>query len=193
MNFLAHCYLSCASEDMLIGNIITDFTNKKEADMYKGGIKEGIELHRKIDTFTDKHDASLELRSLLRKRHGKYASVVVDLVWDYFLCQNWNRYSGTTLRAFADSIYPIILKNKEVLPSNLKKKINNMIKDDFLLAYENSSRMKKSLQWMDNRVKYPSNFIGAVNDVQENYDLIEKLFVGFFQDLINYVDTECNC
>ncbi len=193
MNFLAHCYLSCSNEDMLIGNIITDFTNKRQADAYTGEIQKGIELHRKIDNYTDKHSASLELRSLLRKRHGKYASVVVDLVWDYFLCQNWSLYSGATLRDFADSIYPIVLKNKDSLPNNLKGRINNMISDDFLLAYKNKDRMLRSLQWMDNRVKYPSNFVGAINDIEENEDLTQTLFITFFQDLVNYVEIECGC
>ena len=193
MNFLAHCYLSCSNEDMLIGNIITDFTNKRQADAYTGEIQKGIELHRKMDNYTDKHSASLELRSLLRKRHGKYASVVVDLVWDYFLCQNWSLYSGATLRDFADSIYPIVLKNKDSLPNNLKGRINNMISDDFLLAYKNKDRMLRSLQWMDNRVKYPSNFVGAINDIEENEDLTQTLFITFFQDLVNYVEIECGC
>jgi len=193
MNFLAHCYLSCSNEDMLIGNLITDFTNKKQADTYVDGIKEGIDLHRKIDNYTDKHEASLKLRKLLRKRHGKYASVVVDLVWDYFLCKNWSHFSGDTLRGFADSIYPIIVKNYDVLPGNLKAKITTMIDDDFLLAYQNKTRMLRSLKWMDNRVKYPSNFVGAIDDISENEELIEGLFMQFFQDLVSYVDVQCNC
>jgi len=177
MNFLAHCYLSCSDEETLIGNIITDFTNKKEADSYIGGIQKGIILHRKIDAYTDKHEASLELRAMLRPRHGKYASVVVDLVWDYFLCQNWSRYSGETLDEFVNTLYPVL----------------SMIEDDFLLAYKNENRMLRSLEWMDNRVKYPSNFIGAINDIKENKAEIQLLFLRFFQDLIDYVDSECGC
>lgn len=193
MNYLAHCYLSCSDEDLMIGNLITDFLKKSEVSDYSGRVLEGIDLHRKIDTFTDKHPASLELRALLRKRHGKYASVVVDLVWDYMLCQNWKDYSGTDLDAFAAPIYEIVKKRKDELPNRFASKLENMINSDFLLSYRNVDRMRSSLQWMDKRVNFPSNFVGAILDVQENEAQINEWFKSFFPDVIAFVDEQCGC
>ena len=126
MNYLAHCYLSCSQEDILIGNFMTDFLKKKEEANYSGKVLEGIHLHRSIDTFTDAHPASLELRALLRPRHGKYAPVVVDLIWDYFLCLNWDKFSGTTLTDFNKDMYEILLKRKDELPEKLNKRIDKI-------------------------------------------------------------------
>jgi len=193
MNYLAHCYLSCSDEDLLLGNLITDFLNKSEESNYSGRVLEGIQLHREIDTYTDKHPASLELRALLRKRHGKYAPVVVDLIWDFMLCQHWKDYSGSDLDSYAAPIYEMIQKRKEELPRRFKSKLESMITANFLLSYRNEDTMRSSLQWMDRRVNFPSDFEGAILDVRENLDLITQLFKTFFADLIAFVDTKCRC
>lgn len=193
MNYLAHCFLSCSDEDLMMGNIITDFMKKKEEKNYTGKVLEGIRLHRQIDTYTDSHSASLDLRKMLRKRHGKYASVVVDLVWDYMLCTNWDHYSDTDIHSFAQPIYEILLKRKVELPASFNKKIEAMVQDDFLLSYSTTEKMRKSLQWMDQRVNFPSDFEGAIIDVRENYGQIEDLFNQFFPDLISFVELNCKC
>jgi len=193
MNYLAHCYLSCSEEDILIGNFMTDFLKKSEEENYSGRVLAGIELHRKIDDYTDKHPASLELRALLRKRHGKYAPVVVDLVWDYFLSINWSQYSGSALADFNNEMYAILSKRKEELPAKLKSKIDNMINHDFLMSYANKDYMLKSLTWMDQRVKFKSAFTETILDIEENYEQIDQLFGQFFPELIAYSESFCNC
>jgi len=193
MNFLAHCYLSCSDEDLLMGNLITDFMRKSEEQNYKGQVLAGIQLHRSIDSFTDKHPASLELRKMLRKRHDKYASVVVDLIWDRLLCLKWTNYSGSTLKEFVKPVYKTLVDRRKELPAKFEKKLDGMIKSDFLLAYSSESRMKNALEWMDNRVKFPSNFVGAVHDLKENEAKIDELFKVFFPDVIAHVDAICNC
>ncbi len=193
MNFLAHCFLSCTNEDVLIGNFITDFIRKSEESNYSGDIMEGILLHRKIDEFTDQHKASLQLRRILRSRHGKYASVVVDLVWDYYLSINWDHFSGVSLIEFCERNYDLLIKRKDEFPARLHSKIEDMIVGDFLASYSNKERMLSALGWLDNRVKFKSNFTGALEDIQENEELIQKLFMEFFPEIIVYVDQQCTC
>ena len=161
---------------------------KSEEKNYSGRVLEGIQLHRKIDTYTDAHPASLALREMLRKRHGKYASVVVDLIWDYYLCKHWAHYSGSELRSFVEDVYVLIRNRREELPAKFERRLDGMLEADFLMSYSNKDRMRSALSWMDNRVKYPSNFVGAMDDVEE-YDMaIENLFQDFFPDLIGFVD-----
>ena len=193
MNYLAHCFLSCSDEDLLLGNVITDFMRKKEEQNYHGRVLEGIRLHRKIDNYTDSHEASLLLRKLLRTRHGKYASVVVDLVWDYMLCLHWSDYSGTPLDVFIAPIYEMLIRRKKELPLAFRTKIDSMVDSDFLLSYQSKSKMRSSLEWMDRHVNFPSDFVGAIHDVEENFDYIERLFRRFFPDLIAFVDSHCDC
>jgi len=193
MNFLAHSYLSCSNEEILIGNLITDFLSKKEELEYEGDVLLGIKLHRHIDEFTDKHPASLELRQILRKHHGKYASVVVDLVWDRCLSINWNLYSGADLKNFTTEVYEVLERNLQTLNPQISKRFKAMIEGDFLMAYSNTERTKKSLLWMDNRAKYRSNFIHALIDFEDNRSTIQDLFTEFFPDVIKSTEIFCAC
>ena len=186
MNYLAHCYLSGSDEELLIGNFMTDFMQKKEEANYSGTVLKGIELHRAIDTFTDQHPASLELRASLRKRHGKYASVVVDLIWDYLLCKHWSSYSDTPLTVFNSRMYEILLRRKEQLPHRLKARIEGMVEGDFLMSYATKENMLKSLQWMDKRVNFNSAFPSAILDLEENEMAYQQLFLKFFPELVDH-------
>jgi len=172
---------------------MTDFLKKKEEAHYSGRVLDGINLHRQIDSFTDKHPASLQLRALLRPRHGKYASVVVDLIWDYYLSTNWKDYSGASLTNFNKEMYAILSKRKNEFPEKLKAKIDKMIENNFLMAYANKENMAVSLQWMDGRVKFKSAFSEALLDIEENDEIISQLFKSFFPDLIAHSETFCNC
>src|SRR5947207_2830586 len=51
MNFLAHAFLSFNDPGLLVGNMIADSVKGKEADNYPDRIRQGILLHREIDSF----------------------------------------------------------------------------------------------------------------------------------------------
>jgi acyl carrier protein phosphodiesterase len=55
MNFLAHAYLSFGNDDLIIGNMISDFVKGKKRYDFPLPVQNGIELHRRIDAFTDAH------------------------------------------------------------------------------------------------------------------------------------------
>jgi len=155
MNYLAHCYLSGKNEDLLLGNFMTDFLQKKEERNYKDIVLLGIQLHRAIDTFTDQHPATLD-------------------------------YSDTPLPEFNAKMYEILLRRRKELPAKLNARIQHMVESDFLMAYSNKDRMRRSLQWMDKRVNFESAFHSAVEDVKENEEYFEQLFSKFFPELVDH-------
>jgi len=193
LNFLAHCYLSCSDEDLLVGNFIADFIPGAAAEGYSPAVLEGIQLHRSIDSYTDRHSESLELRSILRQRHGKYASVAVDLVWDYYLCRNWASYSGLSLEEFARQHYTLLDRYRSVFPESLALRFDAMVDNDFLLAYNGIERARKSLAWMDRRTRFPSRFKELVLDIDKHDRDFDRMFNRFFPDIIQYVENSCSC
>lgn len=83
MNYMAHIYLSHGKEEQLLGNFIADFVGNKDLVNYGKKVIEGIMLHRKIDSFTDNHDIVRKGTKRLRSIQGKYAPVVIDIIYDY--------------------------------------------------------------------------------------------------------------
>jgi len=156
-------------------------------------ILEGINLHKKIDQFTDTHPVWKASKGKFYKRHGKYAAVLTDMVYDVYLIRNWKRYTGEPLDQFTAEIYPLLLKHKEVMPSKLKGMIDKMVADNFLMRYTTQEGLQASLTYMDKRTKFPSRFSEAILDIEENDEALNKEFNSFFPELIAFVDAECDC
>lgn len=193
MNHLAHFFLSCENDDLLIGNFIADFIRNKEVTTFSEAVQEGIFLHRKIDTFTDNHKIVRQGTQRLRQYHGKYAPVILDVLYDNILIKNWHLYSGQNLKDFTQSVYIILQERFDELPLKLQKRIPNMIASDWLYQYGTDLGLRFVFQKMDERTKFPSNFVAAVEHFNEDYKLYEKEFNLFFPDLMEFVEKECAC
>ncbi len=186
MNYLAHIYLSFDDDQIMIGNFIADFLKNKEVEALPLSIRNGVELHRKIDSFTDTHPIFRSSTKLFHERHGKYASVLTDIYYDLLLINNWTLYSQESLKNFTERQYPILLKYKKHLPKKLKIRIDKMIEDKFLLRYSTPKGLMWSLEWMDKRTKFPSRFVESIKDFQKNEVILNQHFNEYFPLLIEY-------
>lgn len=193
MNFLAHMYLSCSNEDLLIGNFVADFIRNRDLVFYSDAIVEGIKLHREIDSYTDNHPRVVQSTRILREQHGKYAPVVIDVCYDYILSKNWSRYSGETLRDFSDRVYGVLTKHHDILPDYLQDLAPRMIADDFLLQYGTEAGLRRTFERIGKRAKFDSNWGTAFDDMVAHYDHLEDGFNSFFPDMIAVVDDFCDC
>ena len=97
MNFLAHLYLSGDNEDLIIGNFIADMVKGRQIENFQEEVVKGIELHRKIDYFTDNHAIVDQSKRRLRNKYRLYSGVIVDMFYDHYLAANWSEYSRIPL------------------------------------------------------------------------------------------------
>ena len=190
MNFLAHLYLSKNDDDLLIGNLIADFIRNKEVANYTSAIQKGIYLHRQIDMFTDNHKTVRKGTHRLQPRHHKYSPVVIDIFYDYFLANNWDKYHEKSLQDFADGAYKVLEKNFDLMPKKLKKSLPKMIEHNWLLGYKSLEGMRFTFEKMSERTQFPDCFSHAVDDMQEDLQKYDQEFNEFFPDVISFVD-EC--
>lgn len=193
MNYLAHSYLSCGDEDLLLGNLITDMIKKKDELAYNPNIQKGINLHRKIDTYTDQHPIVSESLKLIYPTQGKYAPVVLDILWDYFLSINWKKFSGENLDVFTKNIYTILEKNYEELQDKIVLRFESMISHNFLLSCINREALSSTFLHLQKRTKFRANFdqVGKVLDT--HHETLNESFLKMFPEMINYVELNCDC
>src|SRR5690242_15960082 len=97
MNFLAHFYFTRQDEELTVGNFLADFIRGSRLELYDQRIREGIKIHRKIDSFTDEHPVVQAGRQRLRGTYHKYAMVITDVYYDHFLAVHWNTFSEMPL------------------------------------------------------------------------------------------------
>lgn len=193
MNFLAHLYLSCQSEELMIGNFIADFIKNREVSNYSAKIQEGIQLHRSIDHYTDNHPLVLQGARRLHPAHGKYAAVVIDVYYDYLLANNWSKFSEESLDDFTAKTYKVLEKHLAVLPEKLRKVLPYWIEDNWLVKYGQESGLAFTFERMKNRVSKPEMLDQAPQSLMADLPSFEQEFVAFFPDVQQFVMEQCDC
>lgn len=65
MNYRAHLYLAEDTPKFLFGNLLGYFIKGRSIDVYLDEIKKGIQLHQKVDIYTDSHPVVRESKRLI--------------------------------------------------------------------------------------------------------------------------------
>jgi len=193
LNYLAHIFLSGNDSRLQIGNFIGDFVKGNRLDAYPVTIRNGILLHRKIDTFTDSHEVVQETIALLRPAFGRYSGILVDMYFDYFLANNFTMYAPqTSLNRFAYRFYFSSLINYKYLPDRVKGFIFHFIFTNRLGKYASLEGLKSSLEIMTTYKVSAINSKKTIDFLIQNHEELGKRFHQFFPDLIEFVKKELN-
>ncbi len=187
MNFLAHLFLSCNDEALLVGNFMGDFVRRRQDEHFPLEIQRGLRLHRSIDQFTDQHPAVLEGVRLLRPRHRKYAPVILDVFYDYLLAKNWERYAELPLSDFTRQTYATLEQHLPIMPPVLRQRLPLMIADDWLTRYGEWEGLAFALSRIARRASQPQQFDGVIEVLQQTEAPLDEQFQRFFPDAIAFV------
>ena len=193
MNYLAHTFLSCKNELLLVGNFLGDFVKNKDLPAFDPTIQEGIRLHRKIDTYTDQHPLVIQGMRRMYPDHGKYAAILIDVFYDHFLAINWDQFHSDSLNDFTKQVYRILDKHLSSMPPKMLNIVPRMIADDWLFRYQSLQGMERTLFFLQKRVSQPKKIQGAIDTLKRDFDLLNEEFIAFFPQVIEYVETECIC
>lgn len=184
MNFLAHLYLSGDNPKLMVGNFIGDFVKGKNAlEKFEPEIIRGIELHRSIDAFTDKHAIVSLSKDRLREKYRHYSGVIVDVFYDHFLAKNWPDYHSQPLLDFSLAAYKTIESYEKVLPEEVKQMLPYMKRGNWLLNYSFVEGIHRALSGMASRTTFVSKMEEASSELVTHYDAFEKEFREFLPEL----------
>lgn len=187
MNYLAHTLLSGKNELTIIGNFLADILRKNEHKLLLQDYSPGFRLHHKIDSFTDEHPGIKRINMLLRVNHKKYAPVVTDILMDYILGQSWHNYSTESIQGFADIRYEIIREHLPYFPDRVKPIIAKMIDGNFLIKYTTIDGLMYTFERIQEAARFPSDFTQAIEDLEDNYNILYVEFNNFFPDMLDHV------
>ncbi|NVK53505.1 MAG: DUF479 domain-containing protein [Flavobacteriaceae bacterium] len=186
MNFLAHLYLSQQNTNIIIGNFMADGIRANKFEHYAEEIKQGILLHREIDTFTDAHPIVRQSKRRLHPRYKHYKGVIIDIFYDHYLAKNWRDYSAIPLDIYVQSVYDLLQENRQVLPKKTQHMLPYMIEYNWLYNYQFIEGIQRVLNGMNNRTKQKSQMHLAVEDLQQFNLEFEQDFTTFFKDLQSF-------
>ncbi len=192
MNYLAHLALSGNHPDIITGNLMGDFLTRKQTLDKPALFQAGYELHMFIDQFTDTHEIVDEICMLFKETHGKYTPVVVDIIFDYFLYENWSKFYPSDFNEFETGIYQTLADQKSRLPEKTSLHIGRLIDGKFLNSYKSLEGLSYVLKRMDVRAQFPSRFINAIELIEKDREAITEKFIGFYGDLKESAEMRLN-
>ena len=193
MNYLAHLYLAEKSPESLVGSILGDFVKGAIANKYSQGIRRGIELHRKIDTYTDSHETTRASRNRFSPPRRRFAGIIVDLCYDHYLYRHWHKYTEAALDGFISHVYDVLRTSGAILPERLQSMIPVMIREDWLGSYQDLQGVEMAINRLSKRITQGGRLRGAIEEIKRHYVKLEADFLIFFPDLENYVKNHLMC
>lgn len=181
MNFLAHLYLSGSDPDVRLGNFMGDFVKGSRYLDYPPGIRHGIQLHRRIDAFTDGHSVVKQSIQRMKQPYDRYAGVVVDLFYDHFLAALWENYHHQSLSDYVTIINRMLVKNYFRLPGEVKRIVPFMVQSRRLESYQTVEGIARALTIMTRHTSMPDRVEAAIVRLQDDYIPLREEFTLFFE------------
>ena len=183
MNYLAHAYLSFYHPEILVGNLISDFVKGKKKFDYPTGIQKGIVLHRIIDAFTDKHEATRAANVVFHPYYRLYSGAFTDVVYDHFLAIDENEFTETSLRDFSRQAYATMEQHHQWLPEKFSQIFPYMKSQNWLYNYRTSAGIQKSFGGIAHRAAYLSESETASRLFEQHYQLLQQCYRQFWEDM----------
>ena len=183
MNHLAHLYLSSDNEEEMVGQFIADAVKGNDFNLYSRDIRQGILLHRWVDSFTDTHDLVKELRAAYRPNLGLYSGVLIDLVFDHYLAKDFHIHAGRELKEFQQFTFGVLNKHEESFPDKMKNYFFHMKDKEFMMKYAHPVGMAVIVRQMGNRIPRGESLLAAGDFFEDYVEMASPYFPTFFEEL----------
>lgn len=191
MNYLAHAYLSYNHPQVLVGNMISDFVKGKAQFRYERLIQVGIQLHRRIDSFTDDHAATRRAKEIFRPYYRLYSGAIVDVLYDHFLANDETIFNDAhPLLHFSAHTYTVLEEHTVHLPERFVVMLPYMKTQNWLYNYQYRLGIERSLKGLVRRASYLSDAAPAFELFNEHYPLLQECYNDFIEDVKNHAKEQ---
>ena len=187
MNYLMHLYLSGDNPETLVGNMMGDFVKGRLDERYPPGIRRGIELHRRIDSFAAGNPCFIRSKRRIDPSFRHYRGVLVDVFYDHFLARFWDEYREKPYRDYIRECFALLVVYEKVLPERLRSLLPRIFSADWLLSYPHREGVASVLERMSKRVSRPNPLAEGIGELSLHYGQLLGDFRQFLPGISDYV------
>jgi len=184
MNFLAHTLFAQGDSERIAGQFCGDFVRGSDLSAYPKGIVDGIRRHRRIDAYTDQHPAVKSALGVFEPPVRRFAGIIADVVFDYYLARDWSSYSDMPIEQHVESVHAALIETRVLLPPELQRFADFMQRDNILLGNLDFKGVELTLHRLSKRSpKFAPMALGAAI-ARQNEPILLAAFNEFFPELL---------
>jgi acyl carrier protein phosphodiesterase len=178
MNYLFHLLLSGDDDELLVGNFMGDFIKGPVGDGYPLRVRQGIMLHRRIDSYAARDEDFRRSRLRLDPGYGHYRGVLVDLFYDHLLLTSWRHWCPLPLHDYLAAARQVVDDHEELLPPAARRLVP-LIFDEFIPLYATIDGVGQALARMSRRVTRQNPLTGSEGELAAHYPALMEDFQSF--------------
>jgi len=187
MNYLVHFLLAGDDDELRLGNLLGDFVKGRVERFAHRGLTErlriGIQMHRTIDAFSDRHPAVHRSKRILTPEYGRLSGVIVDVFYDHVLARRWPEHHPQPLSVYTQDVYRTLRDNLHRMPAAVHPLVGAMSRGDWLRAYASQRGIERALQGLAARRPVAAGIGTAGRLLSDHFDRFSADFDEFLPDL----------
>ena len=187
MNYLAHLFLSDPEPLAWSGSLMGDFLKGPIPTGLPEQLSRHLRLHRRIDAYTQESPAFQDSRLRLDPRYRYARSILVDVFYDHFLAQQWERYAEIPLLAYTQQVYQGLMHCHAYLSEPLQQQLPRMIEHNWLYSYRRPEIVERVLRRLEERLKGRFPLVEGYAELEAQRESLEEDFSRFMGDIIPLV------
>lgn len=186
MNVLAHALLAGNDPALRLGGAMGDFVHGTPGDHLPPGIREGIYLHRAIDSFTDSHADVRAARERMPPPFRRYAGILLDMWFDHCLARDFDRWSDVPLLIYSARFRTELHAANPLLPPRLRQFLDYMDANDLPAGYLYPEAIGHALGGISRRLSRANPVADALPLLQAEDRQLTGAFRRFFPQLTEF-------
>jgi acyl carrier protein phosphodiesterase len=188
MNHLAHALLSGTDPHVRLGGMLGDFLRGRIDPMLPDGVRRGVELHRAIDSFTDRHADVASARRLFVSPFRRYAGILIDIWFDHLLARDFAAWSVHPLAHFSDDLQALLRAHDDGLPEGLQRFSRYMQARNLPAAYARRDMIDEVLHGVSTRLRHANPVANGLTELLRLEPELDRLFQQFFPQLVAFAE-----
>ena len=187
MNHLAHFKVSYPEPGLVIGGFLGDYIKGPLTGKLPDSLERGVRLHRAVDAFADGHETTRTSISRFDPQFRRVGSIMVDIIYDYFLAKRWSSFHDEPLEAFSESVFSLITECGE-LPETARETATRMHQFRSLTHYGSDDYVRRSFSHLGARLSRSNPLDLAFPEFKHHEQELARDFEVFFPELVSFAD-----
>lgn len=184
MNYLAHLYFSDRDALHRLGNLGGDWIKGRiEGLDLPRRMADGVRRHRWIDIATDRHPVLRDAHRLFPPHRRRAVPIILDVVFDHLLIQQWQHFASRPLDAFLDDCYADLDATREHWPEPGRRVLDSLVRRRWLRNYQDPALVAASLERISGRLRQDIGLCASAAEIQAALPALQPLHARVMRDL----------